>query len=109
MSKARSPSRSLRRRRIRRSAAIARLVGEDGEPVVDRTLTGRGAASDEDGGAPAVFFWGSPVHRVLQRSPPPILFRARHALRDEVHAVHAVSDVGIEAFRSVECPAADSL
>ena len=39
-----------------------------------------------------------PGQWMLQRQPVPVLLRAGHALRDEVHAVHAVGDVGIEAL-----------
>jgi adenosylcobinamide-phosphate synthase len=40
--------------------------------------------------------------RVLQRLPGAALLRAGHALRDEVHPVDAVGDVGIQAVSPVE-------
>jgi hypothetical protein len=43
-----------------------------------------------------------PLPRMFQRQPLSVFRRAGHALRDEVHAVHAVLDVGIQAVSGVE-------
>src|SRR5262249_41692816 len=43
-----------------------------------------------------------PAQGMLERQPLPARFRAGHGLRDEVHAVDAVGDVGVEAVGAVE-------
>src|SRR5439155_9734084 len=43
-----------------------------------------------------------PAQRVLQRQPGGVLFGAGDGLGDEVHAVDAVGDVGIEALGAID-------